>query len=655
MFHIILVFVVASCVGGGRGLTTAVGGTTASRGRSILDASPSSPRPQSEATPLGARVKPGNCSDACYQRATCNEEVGGRCDCPKHLAGLDCVRKAAASDMAPYTQSEWGERRAPLPCLNNCTGRGHCVFGSCVCSRGQFGSDCSMSLDASGRPVLLAGTGYTPRERRPRIYVYNVQKADRPLAWVFWERLLGSGALVADGEDADWFWIPVKLRSTSDGYRLMESIEYVREKWPWYDRHQGHRHFVIHGGDTGRGEVTGKVRAATNNLTWLHHWGLTVDIKNSRWKAAHRPGKDIVVPIHFTPRQGHSCVPFSGLHPRAPRLNRTHTLLFAGRICGDHSEPDISKPWPHCATNTNMGYSQGVRQRVHFHHHSREGYKIVTKNPLYGLDMLNYKWCLAPSGGGHGHRQTLAALVGCLPLVISNNVLQPFEPEMDWAAFSLRVEEADIPRLHEHLEAAEARKGWMDARRDALYCAAQHLAFSGSAGAFMQEDGRWDAFEMILEILRMRQEHPGVEPARYASVDERFRSFLHCGEPDMAAYGRKRRAQALERYPELPGLAPDGRAVTWQDLYSAAPPANTTKPVGPDRNFKPLLDSYKKPRPGERPEPPLPLCSLSAWDVRHLRCDSHGFLSRARHGFAPGGAACNEHDGDLARCPRVWG
>ncbi|KXZ55832.1 hypothetical protein GPECTOR_2g1383 [Gonium pectorale] len=511
--------------------------------------------------------------------------------------------------MTIYAHSERAERRAPLPCLNNCTGRGHCVFGSCVCSRGHFGSDCSMSLDDSGRPVLLAGTRYTPRERRPRIYVYdiphkysswyNVHKMDRPFAWVFWERLLGSGALVADGEDA------------------------------------------------------GTVRAATSNLTWLHHWGLTVDIKNSSWKAAHRPGKDIVVPIHFTPRQGHSCVPFSGLHPRAPRLNRTHTLLFAGRICGDHSEPDISKPWPHCATNRSMGYSQGVRQRVHFHYHSRDGYKIVTKDLLYGLDMLNYKWCLAPSGGGHGHRQTLAALVGCLPLVISDNVLQPFEPEMDWAAFSLRVGEADIPRLHEHLEAAEARKGWMDARRDALYCAAQHLAFSGSAGAFMQEDGRWDAFEMILEILRMRQEHPGVEPARYASVDERFRSFLHCGEPDMAAYGRKRRAQALERYPELPGLAPDGRAVTWQDLYAAA--ASIEKPAGPDLVFGPLLPSYDKPRPGERPEPPLPLCSLSAWDARHLRCDSHGFRSRARHGFAPGGAACNEHDGDLARCPRVWG
>ena len=37
--------------------------------------------------------------------------------------------------------------------------------------------------------------------------------------------------------------------------------------------------------------LQGHVRDATANMTWLHHWGLTVDWDTSGWKAAHRPGK----------------------------------------------------------------------------------------------------------------------------------------------------------------------------------------------------------------------------------------------------------------------------------------------------------------------------------------------------------------------------
>ena len=30
--------------------------------------------------------------------------------------------------------------------------------------------------------------------------------------------------------------------------------------------------------------------------------------------------------------------------------------------------------------------------QVHFHHHDREGYKIVTKDPSYLLDLTSYRW-----------------------------------------------------------------------------------------------------------------------------------------------------------------------------------------------------------------------------------------------------------------------
>ena len=60
------------------------------------------------------------------------------------------------------------------PCVNGCSGRGECQTGWCRCLPGYYGSDCSLSLDAGGKPQLLAGTGYQRRKRRPSIYVYEL-------------------------------------------------------------------------------------------------------------------------------------------------------------------------------------------------------------------------------------------------------------------------------------------------------------------------------------------------------------------------------------------------------------------------------------------------------------------------------------------------
>ena len=40
---------------------------------------------------------------------------------------------------------------------------------------GFYGADCSLSLNpVDGKPELLAGLGYTPRKKRPHIYIYEL-------------------------------------------------------------------------------------------------------------------------------------------------------------------------------------------------------------------------------------------------------------------------------------------------------------------------------------------------------------------------------------------------------------------------------------------------------------------------------------------------
>ena len=53
-------------------------------------------------------------------------------------------------------------------------GRMHaCVICEYVCA-GYYGADCSLSLDAAGRPELLGGLGYHVRSKRPHVYVYEL-------------------------------------------------------------------------------------------------------------------------------------------------------------------------------------------------------------------------------------------------------------------------------------------------------------------------------------------------------------------------------------------------------------------------------------------------------------------------------------------------
>ncbi len=38
-------------------------------------------------------------------------------------------------------------------------------------------------------------------------------------------------------------------------------------------------------------------------------------------------------------------------------------------------------------------------------------------------------------------------LMGCVPVLIGDGVMQPFQPELDWSKFSVTVAEEDIPAL----------------------------------------------------------------------------------------------------------------------------------------------------------------------------------------------------------------
>ncbi|KAL4434417.1 hypothetical protein ABPG75_000858 [Micractinium tetrahymenae] len=61
------------------------------------------------------------------------------------------------------------------------------------------------------------------------------------------------------------------------------------------------------------------------------------------------------------------------------------------------------------------------------------------------------KFCFCTYGRGWGIRVVQAMLAGCVPVIVQDHVAQPFEYELPWEAFSLRLGNADLPLLRQIL------------------------------------------------------------------------------------------------------------------------------------------------------------------------------------------------------------
>ncbi|GIL72460.1 hypothetical protein Vretifemale_2822 [Volvox reticuliferus] len=457
-----------------------------------------------------------------------------RCECPLLWYGLDCSvpfpkpKEQCAAYAHSFMSCGSNDRSQ---CLNSCNGRGSCDGGFCNCYPGYYGADCALSLGPDGRPELLAGQGYVPRQHGIKIYVYelppmtntwvSISRLDRPLVAALMQRLLSSGVRTADGDSADFFFIPLVMRTKGQAATHLKAVVYyIRQHWPWWDRLQGgHRHLLVVPADLGRRSLPEEHLQMTENVTYLTHWGLHSNHSAGRWVESHRPGRDIVLPpLHNADEP----IVFSPLHVLNSRhKERTRGLFFAGRICGDGKAPHEGR-----CDDTKSSFSGNIRQRVSMHHWNRTGWTVANHVKAYTSALSSHTFCLSPSGGGYGRRSVQALIMGCVPVLLGDGLHQPFEPEVDWSQFAVRVPEEDIPHLHHVLEAINESK--IEELQGRLWCAAQHMYYSTTYGEVMGEDGRFDAFEMLMEILRMRRDHPDLDPREYTQMDTSFADFIDC-------------------------------------------------------------------------------------------------------------------------------
>ena len=186
---------------------------------------------------------PDGCPNRCHDHGMCNRL--GECVC---YHSLDTPTVAARANLWVGETCAVQDSNAK-PCVDpNCSARGRCANGVCVCDAGSSGAACELPAR-------------TTSHARPKIYVYDLPPGfntyqdlvseERNLGWHLWRSLIHSPHRTTRAHEADYFFIPVFPMGTVANCVGMEAIHHVRQTYPYWNNTRGYNHLMVGGYDWG--------------------------------------------------------------------------------------------------------------------------------------------------------------------------------------------------------------------------------------------------------------------------------------------------------------------------------------------------------------------------------------------------------------------
>eukprot|EP00854_Cymbomonas_tetramitiformis_P001943 gene1943-2625_t len=160
-------------------------------------------------------------------------------------------------------------------------------------------------------------------------------------------------------------------------------------------------------------------------------------------------------------------------------------------------------------------YSHGVREKVLKMWKEHPGFDFIQVQFHHGEPvehserMASSRFCLVMTGTGFSDRLAVSIGHGCVPVIIADDVLQPWEDDLPYGLFSIRIPESDIEQLPTRLGSVTPTK-YLRMRR-ALECVAHRFFWSSVYGASGRETGMDDAFAMLLLALQNRRDFPNAQ------------------------------------------------------------------------------------------------------------------------------------------------
>lgn len=248
-----------------------------------------------------------------------------------------------------------------------------------------------------------------------------------------------------DPEKAHLFYLPYSARQLEvavyvpNSHNLRPLSIFMRDyanmiaaKYPYWNRTHGRDHFLVACHDWGPYALTMHEELTKNTMKAL----CNADVSEGIFTA----GQDVSLP-ETTIRS-----------PKRPLRNvgggirvsqRPILAFFAGNMHG-RVRPTLLKYW----------------------HNKDDDMKIygplpigISRKMTYVQHMKSSKYCICPMGYEVNSPRIVEAIYyECVPVIIADNFVLPFNEVLDWSAFSVVVAEKDIPKLKEILLAIPLRR-----------------------------------------------------------------------------------------------------------------------------------------------------------------------------------------------------
>ncbi len=291
------------------------------------------------------------------------------------------------------------------------------------------------------------------------------------------------------------------------GY-LNAVLDHIRSRYPYFDRSSGRDHLLI--------------------CTWDNGIGIDEKKSDRGYNVTHMLEEDTI-------RELKNVIQVTYHGDRTTRYFSTNPYIIIPPYINDHLVKRIR------ADPRSRDFSRQQRSLLSFflgsakHHPMRETYQTLyrhdsdmltnteemkTDSEKFEQIRLRSRFSICMEGyTPWTMRLSQAFLFGCVPVIVSENIILPFERSIDWSECSIQLSPREIPRLKEILAQMPEREGERLQRGVAKY--ADHILFDSGRLLFEQDLGK----ALLAELINLKEK---CEPKkrRRAAVSAPWRRVL---------------------------------------------------------------------------------------------------------------------------------
>ncbi|KAE8655281.1 putative glucuronoxylan glucuronosyltransferase IRX7 [Hibiscus syriacus] len=251
-----------------------------------------------------------------------------------------------------------------------------------------------------------------------------------------------------DPDEADFFFVPVYVScnfSIVNGFPdighahslLFSAIQYVSSNYPFWNNSNGSDHIFVASHDYGACFHAMEDRAIDNGIPEFLKNSIILQTFGVNYKHPCQDVENVLIPPYISPES------IGKTLEKAPLTgNRDIMVFFRGKM--EVHPKNVSGNFYSKRVRTEIWRRYKGDKRFYLRRHRFAGYQS---------EILRSVFCLCPLGWAPwSPRLVESVALGCVPVIIADDIRLPFPSVVKWAEISLTVAERDVGKLGHILE-----------------------------------------------------------------------------------------------------------------------------------------------------------------------------------------------------------